>query len=118
VAEFLGARGFERIEDTVLNAMSLREQAALFASAEVLVSPHGSQLSNTYFCRPGFVLVECFKFTWMDCAQLGVVRSTGQAAEYRYVVDWSPYETAREVIKFARIRADLQKLGAMVAEWA
>lgn len=59
-AEVLGAllpRGFENVR---CETLSLAEQAALFAEAEVVLGPHGAGLSNAVFCRPGTQLIELF----------------------------------------------------------
>lgn len=41
-----------------LEALSVAEQIACFAEAEVIVAPHGAGLSNLVFCRPGTRVVE------------------------------------------------------------
>lgn len=43
-----------------LESMLVTEQAALFASAKVVVAPHGSGLTNTVFCDPGTKVIEIF----------------------------------------------------------
>jgi hypothetical protein len=53
----LGSRGFETVR---LEELSVREQAALFASAEVVVGPHGAGFTNLVFCQPGAKIVEFF----------------------------------------------------------
>ncbi len=49
--------GFERV---TLGHLSFQEQAALFASAECIASPHGAGLSNLCFCSPPARLLEIF----------------------------------------------------------
>jgi tetratricopeptide (TPR) repeat protein len=43
-----------------LESLSIVQQAALLASAEVVISPHGSGLSNIVFCQPGTKVIELF----------------------------------------------------------
>ena len=57
VIELLSRFGFVSV---VLETLTVAEQAALFAQAEVIVSPHGSGLANLAFCSPKATVVECF----------------------------------------------------------
>ncbi|MFK7694078.1 glycosyltransferase 61 family protein [Paenibacillus sp. HJGM_3] len=41
-----------------LERLSVAEQAQLFVSAEMIVSPHGAGLTNLIFCQPGTKIVE------------------------------------------------------------
>jgi capsular polysaccharide biosynthesis protein len=41
-----------------LESCSWSEQVAMFASAEVVLAPHGAALANIAFCRPGTVVAE------------------------------------------------------------
>jgi capsular polysaccharide biosynthesis protein len=43
-----------------LESMSFREQVALFASARIVLAPHGAGLSNLVFSPPGGHLIELF----------------------------------------------------------
>jgi len=45
-------------QPVVLERMTIREQAELFANAEAIVSPHGAGLTNLAFCRPGTQVIE------------------------------------------------------------
>ena len=49
--------GFEALH---LERLSVREQASLFAQAEIVVAPHGSGLSNLVFCSSGTKVIEIF----------------------------------------------------------
>jgi len=42
----------------VLETATLAEQAALFATADVIVAQHGAALANTIWCRPGTRVIE------------------------------------------------------------
>lgn len=48
-------RDFERVE---LESMSVRDQAALFSGASVVVAPHGAGLTNLLFCERPTAVVE------------------------------------------------------------
>lgn len=57
VSNFLSQLGFQTV---FLEKMSVLEQVALFANAKVIISPHGSSLTNLVFCNPGATVVELF----------------------------------------------------------
>lgn len=51
----LERRGFQSVR---LQGMPVPQQAALFASAETVVAPHGAGLTNLVFCAPGTRVIE------------------------------------------------------------
>lgn len=53
--KMLQSYGFEFI---LLENLSVIEQVNLFASAEIIIGPHGAGLTNTVFCRPGTKIIE------------------------------------------------------------
>lgn len=55
--DLLANLGFESV---YLSKLSFTEQVKLFASAQVIVSPHGAGLANLSFCKEGTSLVELF----------------------------------------------------------
>jgi capsular polysaccharide biosynthesis protein len=57
VIEFLSQYGFENVS---FENLLVSEQALLMASAEVVIGPHGSGLSNIVFCNPKTKIVEIF----------------------------------------------------------
>ena len=57
VMTLLSAFGFRSVS---LNQVSVYEQAQIFASAQVIVSPHGAGLANLVFCQAGTKVVEFF----------------------------------------------------------
>jgi capsular polysaccharide biosynthesis protein len=59
----LAANGFEVIDP---GSLSVMEQAALFASAAVIVSPHSSAMTNLVFCPPGTTVLEIFPADYFD----------------------------------------------------
>jgi tetratricopeptide (TPR) repeat protein/capsular polysaccharide biosynthesis protein len=57
VMEVLSKYGFISVD---LDAMSVAQQAVCFASAEVVIAPHGAGLTNIIFCAPGTKIMEIF----------------------------------------------------------
>ena len=57
VMTVLAQLGFQCV---TLEALTVREQAALFASATVVIAPHGGGLTNLVFCSPGTTVIEIF----------------------------------------------------------
>lgn len=55
VIDFLSGFGFVPV---LLESMTLNDQIALFACAKVIISPHGSGLTNIIFCSPGTKVIE------------------------------------------------------------
>ncbi|NJM56880.1 MAG: glycosyltransferase family 61 protein, partial [Synechococcales cyanobacterium RU_4_20] len=55
VLEILRPYGFVSVS---LEELSVCEQAALFAQAEIIVAPHGSGLTNLVFCQPHTQILE------------------------------------------------------------
>lgn len=61
-----------------LESLTLEKQVSLFANAEVIISPHGSGLTNLMFCRPGTKVVELISphyirhYYWVISQQLGL----------------------------------------------
>lgn len=53
----LRKKGFVPVE---CEKLSVREQARIFASAEMVVGAHGAGLTNLVFCRPGTKVIELF----------------------------------------------------------
>jgi capsular polysaccharide biosynthesis protein len=114
VSFLLKSRRFERWEDTQLIGMSLPEQAAFFHSAEAIVSPQGSHLCNSFFCRPDVTLVELFKFSWIEASPLCALRAATLNARFGFTVDWAPWETYDQPLIHADIRVDLNKLEVLL----
>ena len=55
IIDWLKTQGFEVID---CGKMSVKDQAAAFAHAELIVAPHGGALTNLIFCRPGTKIIE------------------------------------------------------------
>jgi capsular polysaccharide biosynthesis protein len=78
--EFLTARGFEVV---AMTGRSVAEQAALFASASMIVSLHGSALTNLIFATPGCQVVEIFPYDYDDACWYGA--SAHGALPYAFI---------------------------------
>ena len=63
VMEILSKYGFKLV---FLESMSVVEQAKLMASAQVIISPHGSGLTNIVFCQPGTKIIELFSSAYIN----------------------------------------------------
>ncbi|MEG4273770.1 MULTISPECIES: tetratricopeptide repeat protein [unclassified Microcoleus] len=57
VIKYLEKFGFRSVK---LETMSVAEQAACLAAAQVVVAPHGGGLTNLVFCSPGTKVIEIF----------------------------------------------------------
>ena len=57
VSQLLDSQGFKTV---FLEEMSVLEQVAIFARAEIIVAPHGSGLTNLVFCSPHTKVIELF----------------------------------------------------------
>jgi hypothetical protein len=55
VIALLEREGFETV---TMGPQPMREQAALFASASVIVAPHGAALANLVFCHAGTTVID------------------------------------------------------------
>jgi len=69
VIEQLTRLGFQTVW---LEEMSLSEQIELFANAKVIISPHGSSLTNLVFCSPDTIVIELFSPHYVRNHQLSV----------------------------------------------
>jgi len=59
----LQALGFEKFDGT---GLSIREQANIFRSAQMIVAVHGAALTNLVFCEPGTKLLELFSWDYVN----------------------------------------------------
>src|SRR5579863_5525631 len=85
VVSLLQKRGFEV---AAMETLSVPEQAALMASCEVVIGPHGGGMSNLIFCSPGTKVVEIYSpelvatYFWKLSNQLGL--------DYYYTIGKGP----------------------------
>jgi capsular polysaccharide biosynthesis protein len=59
----LARHGFEIFDPGTLSVV---EQAKIFASAEAIISPHSSAMTNLIFCTPGTAVLEIFPADYFD----------------------------------------------------
>jgi capsular polysaccharide biosynthesis protein len=59
----LESHGFEIFDPGTLSVV---EQAKIFASAEAIISPHSSAMTNLIFCTPGTAVLEIFPADYFD----------------------------------------------------
>ena len=81
VRAVLDPLGFVTVDCTEL---SVGEQAELFASASVVIAPHGAGLTNIVFCRPGAKVVEFFSPAYVNGCYWGIANHVG--LEYWYLL--------------------------------
>lgn len=74
LVKYLEKYGFVSV---ALETLTLADQIALFAEAEVIITPHGSGLTNTVFCQPGTKIVELFSPHYMRYYYVNISRSLG-----------------------------------------
>lgn len=63
VTAFLAQWGFKTI---TLEPLTITEKAALFASVNVVIAPHGSGMTNAVFCQPGTKIIEIFSPNYVN----------------------------------------------------
>jgi capsular polysaccharide biosynthesis protein len=85
LSAMLSANGFEVIDPA---SLSVTEQAALFGSAAVIVSPHSSAMTNLVFCQPGTVVLEIFPADYFDVSFWSAATVAG--AKYHAIVATRP----------------------------
>jgi Glycosyltransferase 61 len=83
VLALLANYGFEAV---VTEELSLRDQAALFAQAEALVSTHGAGLTNMLFSAPGLKVIDMIEPGMLDVAYIYWTMAAELDHEYWYFV--------------------------------
>jgi hypothetical protein len=114
VIELLEPAGFEPL---TMDGRSVREQAALFASADVVVATHGAALANLVFCRPGTVVIELMgtntastlfaKLSWRRGLDYHVIMGTEPAPPDRW---WMWRQFADTYVDVRQLRHTLEQL--------
>lgn len=106
--------GFEAV---TMEGRSIGEQAAIFASAAVIVAPHGAALANLVFSRPGTAVIElmgtntatpAFAFlAWRRGLNYHMIMGTEPAPPGRW---WTWQEDADTVVDVHRLKSCLGRL--------
>lgn len=112
VLALLARYGFELVDP---EALSVFDQARLFAGVDWIVAPHGGALSNIVFCRPGATLVELHAPGYVNCcyweiASLVGLRYWHLLGRGRSYGNWDP------LLVYADIRVDLSELERLLQE--
>jgi hypothetical protein len=89
----LERRGFEVLDP---GSLSVQEQIDTFASAEIVVAPHGAGLTNITFCRPGAKVLELFAATYVHLGLWTIADAVG--LDYRYLVADGPARSRKEMV--------------------
>ncbi|MBD2501515.1 glycosyltransferase family 61 protein [Anabaena azotica] len=63
VLQELAKYGFESL---AIEGLTIKEQAELFASAKIIVAPHGAALTNIVFCPKGTLVIEFMPDTYIE----------------------------------------------------
>lgn len=82
VVAALARRGFESADP---GAMSVAEQFELFASAELIVSPHGAALTNLLVAQPGTRVIEIFAPEFVNTCYFELAARV-PGLDYRYLL--------------------------------
>ena len=67
-----------------LESLSLDEQVTLFASAKIIIAPHGAGLTNIVFCNSGTKLLEIFSPNYVHVCYWHICNLVG--VEYFYLI--------------------------------
>lgn len=79
VMERLRLYGFQCI---VLEDLSVMEQVTCFASAEIIVAPHGAGLANLVYCKKGTKVIEFFSPNYVNPCYCGLSGTMGLTYAY------------------------------------
>lgn len=105
--------GFEQIDPS---GMSVREQIATFATADLVIAPHGAALANLVFASPGATVIELFPAAhivpdyWkLACGVPGL--------QYRYLAGVGKrVEADRSQLLITDVMADVSAVRSMLGE--
>jgi len=114
IFDLLARQGFEKVN---LSKLSVREQAALFASASVVAGPSGAAFTNILFCAPGTQVIEFASprwltvYHWMISARLGLAHTVivGEGA--------APMKNLRIDGRFADLTIELNKIRRLTTKF-
>jgi len=97
----LSARGFDLIR---WEEHSIKDQIRIASETAMMVGPHGTNLLNSIYCRPGAKLMEIINPMWWDAATLRQASLVGHEFWYCFGEDASPdHDTRISPDKLCRI---------------
>jgi capsular polysaccharide biosynthesis protein len=102
VMDVLEAYRFKKI---TLSDFSIAEQIGIFASAQIIVSPHGANLTNLVFCRPGTKVIELFSPGYVNLIYW--VMSNHVGVDYSYLIG-SGRRSPENVYELSRGKEDVE----------
>lgn len=116
VVTYLQRRNFEVVS---LENLSVQAQAHLLAQASVVMSPHGSGLTNLVFCRPGTQVIELFSPEFVYPCYWFL--STVIELDYAYLLGEKPegfwlYSQLYTSSRLACMVVDIQKLDTLLTK--
>jgi tetratricopeptide (TPR) repeat protein/capsular polysaccharide biosynthesis protein len=88
--------------------MSVREQANCIATAEVVIAPHGSGLTNLIFCQPGTKVIEILSPSWLNSCYW-MLSQTCQL-DYFCLVGEASIENSENFPQYQAYDVNIQKL--------
>lgn len=104
--------------DTVAcEKFSIKEQAAIFHGADIVIGPHGAAFSNVVFCKPGTKIVEFFSPNWINPCYWTICNHL--KAPYYYLIGEGAPPNQRSDAKWANddILLSLEKLRRLFSEF-
>jgi len=120
----LAPYGFEHV---TMEGKPLSQQAKIFNSARVIVSPHGGGLTNMVYCKPGARIVEIFAdhvfsyfFGLANLCDLEYAAILKDPAQFDRVIDpWiGNAVTDQHITLYKSDTLELDVIERAVAEWA
>lgn len=116
--EHLQLYGFEPVR---CETLTVREQAALFDSADVVLGAHGAGFTNIAFCVPGTLVVEfygehiepCF---WATSTLAGLRHAVYHCSNDDHSQDDASYHQSHDVRRGASITVDLNRFDSLLSD--
>ena len=110
--EVLNRHGFSVLH---LEGLSIKEQARIFQSSEMIISAHGAALANTVFCEPGTAVIE-FRHALHYTDLGGVYEHLSSICELHHFTFLCQGETNafEENPKFADLNVDVERVEELV----
>lgn len=107
----LRRRGFELVH---LEDLSFLDQVGLMRSAEMVVAPHGTGLTNLVFCDPGTIVLEIFSPAYVTACYYAAAHQLG--LNYGYVLGQGELKEAHRVheditVDVGRVNMMLDSMG-------